>query len=68
MQTDATPFDWFGNGVYNALHGFVDDVTGQLVGLYLCKNECLLGYLETLRQVLKKHGVPIDIYGVIKQV
>ncbi|GHU53692.1 hypothetical protein FACS1894200_14180 [Spirochaetia bacterium] len=49
VQVDATPFDWFGTGVRQALHGFIDDATGRLTGLYMCQNECLQGYLETMR-------------------
>ena len=62
LQADATPFDWFGTGVRQALHGFIDDATGMLVGLYMCENECLFGYLETLRQCITKHGIPLAIY------
>ncbi|MDR0718543.1 MAG: hypothetical protein LBF78_02830, partial [Treponema sp.] len=46
LQADATSFDWFGNGERNAFHGFIDDATGNSTALCLCKNECLLGYLE----------------------
>ena len=28
----------------------------------MCKNECLLGYLEVLRQTLENYGVPISLY------
>ncbi|MDR0602097.1 MAG: hypothetical protein LBG42_06905, partial [Treponema sp.] len=40
LQADATPFDWFGTGERSALHGFIDDATGKIIALYLCKNEC----------------------------
>ncbi|GHU62775.1 hypothetical protein FACS189445_5900 [Spirochaetia bacterium] len=53
LQADATPYDWWGTGTRQALHGYIDDATGRLVGLYMCQNECLQGYLEALRQVLK---------------
>ena len=62
LQADGTPFDWFGNGEKYSLHGFVDDATGKITGLYMCKNECLLGYLEVLRQTLEKYGIPISLY------
>ena len=52
LQADGTPFDWFENGQKYSLHGFIDDATGKITGLYMCKNECLLGYLEVLRQTL----------------
>ena len=62
LQADGTPFDWFGNGEKYSLHGFVDDATGKITGLYMCKNKCLLGYLEVLRQTLENYGIPISLY------
>ena len=62
LQADGTPFDWFENGEKYSLHGFIDDATGKITGLYMCKNECLLGYLEVLRQTLENYGIPISIY------
>lgn len=62
LQADATPFEWFGGKEKYALHGFIDDATGTVTGLYLCKNECLLGYLEVLRQTLTNFGIPQSLY------
>lgn len=62
LQADGTPFDWFGDSNQYSLHGFVDDATGKITGLYMCKNECLLGYLEVLRQTLVNYGIPISLY------
>ena len=62
LQADGTPFDWFGDGNQYSLHGFIDDATGKITGLYMCKNECLLGYLEVLRQTLENYGIPIFLY------
>lgn len=62
LQADGTPFDWFENGEKFSLHGFIDDATGKITGLYMCKNECLLGYLEVLRQTLENFGIPISLY------
>lgn len=62
LQADGTPFEWFGDGSKYSLHGFVDDATGKITGLYMCKNECLLGYLEVLRQTLENYGIPISLY------
>lgn len=62
LQADGTPFDWFENGQNYSLHGFIDDATGKITGLYMCKNECLLGYLEVLRQTLQNYGIPISLY------
>jgi len=63
LQADATSFDWFGNGSRCTLHGFIDDATGKIIALYFCLNECLMGYLEVLRQTLTKYGVPLEIYA-----
>lgn len=62
LQADASSFDWLGTGERYALHGYQDDATGRITGLYLCKNECLLGYLEVTRQTLEKHGIPLSLY------
>lgn len=63
VQTDGTPFDWFNIGKKYSLHGYVDDATGKILGLYMCENECLMGYLEITRQMLKKYGSPVAIYS-----
>ena len=63
LQTDATPHDWLGTGENLALHGFIDDATNTVTGLYLCKNECLMGYLEAMRQTLTGYGIPQSIYS-----
>ena len=62
LQADGTPFEWFGGKEKYSLHGFIDDATGKITGLYMCKNECLLGYLEVLRQTLENFGIPISLY------
>ncbi|TYT76539.1 ISNCY family transposase [Treponema phagedenis] len=62
LQVDATPFPWFGGKEKSALHAFIDDARGMITGLYLCKNECLLGYLEVLRQTLENYGLPAALY------
>ena len=62
LQADGTPFEWFGGKEKYSLHGFIDDATGKITGLYMCKNECLLGYLEVLRQTLENYGIPISLY------
>lgn len=62
LQADGTPHDWFGTARKQSLHGFIDDATGTITGLYMCENECLLGYLEVTRQTLKNHGIPMCLY------
>lgn len=62
VQADGTPYDWFKNGKNYCIQGFVDDATGYPVGLYMTKNECLLGYLESARNMFYKEGIPMAIY------
>ena len=63
IQIDATPFEWFGGKTRYALHGAIDDATGSVVGLFLTRNECLYGYLETMRQCYIDFGVPQTVYS-----
>lgn len=63
IQIDATPYEWFKTSIKYSLHGAIDDATGQIVGLYLSQNECLHGYLETMRQCCLEFGVPQTIYS-----
>jgi len=64
LQVDATPFTWFkGDSKRYALHGAIDDATSQITGLYLCKNECLLGYFNMLERTICNYGIPISLYA-----
>jgi len=62
IQMDATPFEWFGSSEKFSLHGAIDDATGNIVGLYMTKNECLHGYWEVMRQCMLTHGIPVSLY------
>lgn len=62
VQADGTPYAWFEDGKMYSIHGFIDDATGKVLGLYMMKNECLLGYLEALRYMLKHFGIPKNLY------
>lgn len=63
IQIDATPFEWFDDGSKYTLHGAIDDATGKIVGLFLTKNECLLGYFAVIRQMVLRFGIPVSIYS-----
>ena len=63
VQIDAAPFDWFRDGVNHSLHGAIDDATGEIVGLYMCRNECRLGYFEVMRQCVLNRGAPLSLYS-----
>lgn len=42
LQIDATPHEFFaGDNNKYTLHGLIDDASGQITGLYMCKNECM---------------------------
>lgn len=62
IQMDATPFEWFGGTNKYSLHGAIDDASGEVVGLYMTKNECLHGYLEITRQFILNYGIPTAVY------
>ena len=62
VQADGTPFDWFNTGKKYSIHGLIDDATSKVLGLYMCENECLLGYLEATRQMLTNYGSPKCLY------
>jgi transposase len=62
VQMDASCHDWFMNGLYETIHGGIDDATHKITGLYMCLNECRLGYNEVLRQTWMRYGVPLSYY------
>ena len=63
VQIDASPYDWLSTGTVLSLHGNIDDATGQVMGLYLCKNECMLGYHEIMRRMINVFGIPAAMYA-----
>lgn len=64
LQVDATPYAWFkGDSKRYSLHGAIDDATGQITGLYLCRNECMYGYFQMLRRTIENFGCPISLYA-----
>ncbi|MCM1322216.1 MAG: ISNCY family transposase [Bacteroides sp.] len=62
IQADGSEHDWFRDGHKSCIHGFIDDATGQLVSLYMTKNECSFGYHECFRTMALEHGLPEAIY------
>lgn len=64
LQVDGTTHRFFYNDDKEyCLHGFIDDATHQITGLYMCENECMHGYLEVTRQTIKNFGVPLAFYA-----
>lgn len=62
VQADGTPYDWFKDGHLYCIQGFVDDATGYPTGLYMTKNECTLGYMESFRIMAENDGIPEQMY------
>ena len=62
VQMDASCHDWFMDGRYESIHGGIDDASHKITGLYMCLNECRLGYNEVLRQTWTRYGVPLSYY------
>ncbi len=64
LQVDGTPHQFFYSDTNEyCLHGFIDDATHQVTGLYMRENECMHGYLEVTRQTFKNFGVPLALYA-----
>ena len=64
LQVDGTPHTFFyGDPTEYCLHGFIDDATHKVTGLYMSKYECMHGYLEVTRQTFKDFGVPLALYA-----
>lgn len=62
VQLDASPYSWLGSQEL-ALHGAIDDASGNILGLYLCSQECLEGYFEITRQMVAGFGIPVSTYS-----
>ncbi|RRD65501.1 hypothetical protein [Fretibacterium sp. OH1220_COT-178] len=63
-QTDASKFEWFGKGKgYAALHAYIDDARGRVVGAWFSKNESTTGYVAALSIGLERYGLPMEIYS-----
>jgi len=60
---DGSPHHWFGSD-YPAccLMAAMDDATGKILALLFCDNECSWAYLELLRRVVTRHGIPCSVY------
>jgi transposase len=62
VQLDASPYEWLGGDKLN-LHGAIDDAEGTILGLFMTEEECLNGYFEVARQMIKGPGIPVSTYN-----
>jgi len=64
VQLDGSPHDWLeGRGPQPTALGMQDDATGKILAAQFFPSETTFGYLCLLRQLLRRHGVPLAFYG-----
>jgi hypothetical protein len=64
IQIDGSVHDWLeGRGPRMTLIVFIDDATGQLTELRFALAETTRAYIETLRDHVLAHGVPLAFYS-----
>jgi hypothetical protein len=64
VQLDGSPHDWLqGRGPRLTALGMQDDATGKILAAQFFLSEGTWGYLCLLRQLLRRHGVPLAFYG-----
>lgn len=63
LQGDGAPHDWFeGRAPKCSFLQFVDDATSKTTAARFVETEGTEGYLELLREQLKKYGRPLALY------
>ena len=62
VQLDASIHDWFQNGTKSALHGAIDDATGEVLALRFENEECYEGYAELMMEMNLKKKLPAHVY------
>jgi transposase len=64
IQIDGSPHDWFeGRGLRCTLIVFIDDATNRLTALRFAPAETTRAYLETVRDHVLAHGLPLAFYS-----
>jgi transposase len=64
LLLDASRHDWLqGRGPQLTLLGFLDDATRKLLAAEFFPSEDARGYFRLLRRLLRRHGVPLSLYG-----
>jgi transposase len=64
IQIDGSPHDWFeGRGPRCTLIVFIDDATNRLTALRFVPAETTRAYLETVRDHVLAHGLPLAFYS-----
>ena len=60
---DGSPFTWFSDLGQFQLMGAVDDATGEILALHFRPHEDLHGFVQVLHDLIRQHGVPLQLYG-----
>ncbi len=64
VQLDGSPHNWLEDrGPWLTALGMQDDATGKILAAQFFPAETTFGYLCLLRQLLRRHGVPLAFYG-----
>ena len=64
LLLDASRHDWLqGRGPQLTLLGFLDDATRKILAAEFFPSEDARGYFRLLRRLLRRHGVPLSLYG-----
>jgi transposase len=63
LQVDGSPYHWFGPDLPAcSLVGGIDDATGKVPAALFREQEDAQGYFLLLKQVLRRHGIPLELY------
>jgi len=64
LLLDASLHRWLEDrGPQLTLLGFLDDATGKIVAAEFFPTEDARGYFRLLRRLLRRHGIPLSLYG-----
>jgi len=64
MQIDGSSHEWLLGQGKQCIHGGIDDATHKITALYMCQNECKLGYYALMRRTYERFGgFPRAIYS-----
>ncbi len=64
VQIDGSDHAWFEQRAAPCcLLAAIDDATGSLLSAVFCEQETLFGYLQLVRQMVQRYGIPAAVYS-----